>query len=483
MKIFLIIVSAIVLSVAVAAVVLGPKLSGGFAIGVDSKIGTPVRLYTVNRGSLTQVVSAPGEVQPKTDVNISARFTARIEKLPFEEGEDVKAGDIVVELDARELEAALKQARARLKSDEARIEGLRASLTVAQSEWRRQKDLYETNDVSLSTLEQSESQYYSLKADLESALFGLEVTKASITQREEELNYAILRSPFNGTITKINAEVGETVVAGTMNNQGTVILNIADFSEMLVKTRVDESDIAPLRVGQNAKVYINAYPDEVFDAKVQHIGLNRLVDSSGAGYFEVDILIDTRGKRLYSGLSANVDIAVAEHENVLLVPSQCVQERQIDQLPDEVTENNKYVDLNQRYTNVVYKFIDGKAVATPVKTGPSDLRFTIIEGGLEEGDIVVSGPFKVLMSIKHNDRIVDEKSLKKDKASTVSSEENTEPSSEINAEMGTSAETDSDSSPGEDSTTNNTNNKEGEHDSPSVDNDQSDSTDSDRQAA
>jgi HlyD family secretion protein len=408
-KIFLLALSVCVVLLVGGGIIVGPQISAGFQSFSSEKKGTPVKLHVVERTSLTESVSAPGAVEPRRDVDISARFTARIKRIPFEEGDRVGEGDVVVELDAEDLIAALERERARLKSEEARLQGLRASLTVAQSEWRRQKDLYETKDVALSSLEQAERSYYTIKADLEAAEYGLLITQATIQQREEELKYAQLRSPIEGTIVNINAEVGETVVAGTMNNMGTVILNIADFDEMLVKARVGESDIAPVADGQAAKVYINAYPDEVFDGRVHHIGLNRLSDNAGAGYFEVEIVLDSKGMRLRKGLSANVDIQVAEYQDVLTVPSQCVQERLVDELDDDVIEGSELVDRSKRYANLVYRFVDGEAVATPVKVGASDLIDTIIEEGLAENDVVVAGPFKTLMSLKHKQQTYDER--------------------------------------------------------------------------
>ncbi len=407
-KIFLIILSVFVVLLVGGGVVIGPKLTSTFQGFSSEKQGTAVKLHVVARDSLTEAVSAPGTIEPRRDVDISARFSARIKRLPFEEGDRVQEGDVLVELDAEDLIAALERERARLKSEEARLEGVRASLTVAESEWRRQRDLYESKDVALASLEQAERNYYTIKADLESAQYGLLITEATIQQREEELKYAQLRSPIDGTIVNINAEVGETVVAGTMNNLGTVILNVADFDEMLVKARIGESDIAPVAENQAAEVYINAYPDEVFEGRVHRIGLNRMLDSTGAGFFEVEIILDTKGMRLFKGLSANIDVHVANYENVLTVPSQCVQERLVDELDDEVIEGSAIVDRSKRYADVVYRFVDGETIATPVRVGASDLISTIIEEGISEGDVVVAGPFKTLMSIKHKQKIYDE---------------------------------------------------------------------------
>jgi HlyD family secretion protein len=412
-KILLIILSLVVLLSVAGGVLLGTGTGTSFQIGTTSSrpTGTPVRLHEVGVGSLTEAISAPGIVRPKTDVDISARFTARVARLPFEEGDLVSEGDVVVELDARELEAQLQQTKAQLVSEQARIEGLRSSLKVAESEWKRQQGLYETGDVSLANLERAESTYFSLRADLEASIAALGMTEARITQAEEQLSYTTLTSPIDGRITVINAEVGETVVAGTMNNMGTVILSIADFSEMIVQARVDETDVVPVQVSQPAKIYINAYPDDVFEGVVKQIALNRSTDNTGAGFFQTEIAVTTDDRQLFSGLSANVDIEVASHEEQLIVPSQSVQERLIEDLPLDIVDRSDLIDRTKRYANIVYRFVDGKAVATPVKVGASDLINTVVLEGLEPGDRVVEGPFKVLMTIKHDQELADQEEL------------------------------------------------------------------------
>ncbi|MCK4872693.1 MAG: efflux RND transporter periplasmic adaptor subunit [Phycisphaerales bacterium] len=427
MKILLVILSVVVIVVVAGGVFLGPHVVARIGGMRPQAKGTPVKLHEVRQGTLIEAISAPGIVEPKTEVSISARFSARIEELPFEEGDMVEPGDIVVTLDARDLQAMLDQRKAQLRSDEARIKGLRARLVTTRADWRRAKDLLETGDRTPVDVELAEASYLEIESQLEASIEGLAIARAGITQAEDELSYSTLKSPIHGTITRINAEVGETVIAGTMNNVGTVILVIADFSEMVVKARIDESDIAPIEHGQTAKVYINAYPDDVFDGVVQHIALFRSIDNTGGAYFETELLIETNGRRLYSGLTANVDIQVEQHEQILIVPSQSVQERLIDDLPQDIVEASEYVDSTHRYANVVYRMVDGEAQVALVKVGPSDLINTIILGGIEADDIVVSGPFKVLMSIKHEQKIVDEQELRKDEKDTASDANEAEP--------------------------------------------------------
>lgn len=373
--------------------------------------GEPVRIELVERGDLTRTVSAPGSLEPKTLVKISAQVSARIVALPFEEGEYVQEGDVVVRLDARDLVAALESAEASLKSEEARLDGTEADLIRARAEYNRIIELYDTKDVSKSEMEEAEALFLKAKSAKAMAEQSIEIAKANIEQRKKDLDNAVITSPISGTITQLHAKVGELVVIGTLNNAASVILEIADLQNMILKAAIDEANIAPVRAGQKAIVYVNAYPDDEFTGTVERIELQRSVSSDGTGFFETEILMDeleeddSSLRRL--GLTANTDVEVERLKDVLKVPTQAVVDRRVDELPSEVVGGNQNVDTNRTFSTVVYRFIDGKAKATPVRVGPSDLTHTVVLGGLENGEPIVTGPYKMLVTLKHDQAIRD----------------------------------------------------------------------------
>lgn len=385
-------------------VFLAPSIENWIEASRGGPQGTPVRTLEVERGRLVRTVSAPGELEARQRVQISSRISGQITELPFREGDRVEKGDVVVRLDDRDLQASLNSAQAELRAAEARLEGARASYVNANAEWERQQSLYETNDVSKSALDQAEAELRRTESDLEAAKQNVEAARAEVERIKENLRYAELRSPMNGVVTKLSAEVGEVVITGTMNNPGTVILEIADLSEMLVKVQVDESDIAPVEEGQSARVHINAYPDEVFEGTVRKIALQHSTDSDGSKYYETEVLLHLEeGRRIYSGLTANVEIEVETLEGVVLVPSQGVVEKRVDELPVEIAQAPE-VDPDKTFARVVYRLVDGEAVATPVRIGPSDLRQTAVLAGLEPGQRVIVGPWSTLQSIEHGQR-------------------------------------------------------------------------------
>lgn len=414
-KVILALLTIIVLLV-VTALVAGPIVAQSdfvkeiIAKNKDNR--TKVRIAAIERGDLTRTINAPGTIEPESLVEISAQVSARIVALPFEEGDEVRQGDVIVRLDDRDLAAALDAANARARAEEARLTGAEADLAEARAELTRQQGLYETKDVSLATLEAAEARYKRAQSNLAQIYESIEIAKAQIRQAEKDKDNTVITSPIDGVVTALNAEVGELVVIGTLNNPGSIIMQIADLSKILVRTRVDESNVSLVSEGQDATVYLNAYPDKKFNGKVQFMKLQREVWRDGSGYVQAEVLLDdVRGERLYNGLTANVDISVQTLADVLKVPSQAVVDRRIEDLPDEVVQNNPLVDLSKTFTRVVYVYENGKAIAKPVKIGSSDLTDTVVVGGLSEGDKVIVGPFSVLRELKHDQAVVDRETV------------------------------------------------------------------------
>jgi len=392
-----------------AALMATGKVGGLRNAGNDDESGLKVQIQQVGTGELVRVVSAPGSIEPRRKVEISAQVSARILALPFREGETIKAGDVLVRLDARDLSAALSSAEAGLKSEEARLDGAKADFMRAQAQYGRTKELYDSKDESLSELDLAEADFLLARSRLRQAEQSIEIAKANIEQRKKNLDNAVITSPIDGTITTLNAEVGETVIVGTMNNQGSLIMEVADLSTMLLKAQVDEANIAPVKAGQRATIYVNAYSDRTYDGTVERIALKRQVAADGVGYFETEILLKLPdGERLYSGLTANTEIEVETIYDTLKVPSQAVGVRRIDELPRDVVRDNQYINDKKVHAEVVFVVDeDGKTRITPVSTGPSDVTHTVILGGLEPTDRVVVGPFKVLADLGHKVKIRD----------------------------------------------------------------------------
>lgn len=418
-----------------AAVVMSPvgaKFRGG---GSNADAGAAVTMQVVERGDLARTVSAPGSIEPRTLVKISSQVSAKVLALPFREGEVVKAGDVVVRLDPQDLVALMDSARAGLKGQEASLGGAEASLINARLQFERMESLYETGDATKADLDSARAGFLQADSNKQVIEQGIEQAKAQIERAQKDLDNTVISSPIDGILTSLNVEVGETVIVGTTNNPGSVVLEIADLSRMLLKAAVDEANIAPVEIGQDARVFINAYTDREYTGRVARIGLKRNVGADGTGTFEVEIDLNLgEGETLYSGLSASTDITVEHFYDEIIVPSQAVVDRRVEELPKEFKEGNELVDIEKTFTRVVYRVVDGKTVVTPVEVGASDLTTTVITAGLSDGDTVVVGPYRVLVTLGHDQAVRDEEAVEAEKKAA-------EEKGSVTAEAEDSAET------------------------------------------
>ncbi|HRK29722.1 MAG TPA: efflux RND transporter periplasmic adaptor subunit [Tepidisphaeraceae bacterium] len=437
----------LIIGLVIAAVVLG-----SVAVPVAMKMrpggeeGERVRIDAVERGNLSEVVSAPGIIQPKSNIKIAARVSARIVEIPFREGQRVTKGDptanppvppsVLIRLDSTDLEAQLRAVEARksaqqaqikvaesqLQSQEAQVRARKAELDDAERDLARQEKLFESKDVSQVAVEaaqtrvdQLSAQYASSQRMIDSERNGLEVLRyqvaaaeADIARARDSLSYTTIVAPIDGVVTKVNSEVGELVVVGTMNNQGTVIMEVANLDTMIVNTRVDEGTVAAIKVGQSATIRSQAYKNQEFKGRVTAVALALTEEArENLKYYKTEVTLEAPGQQIVSGLTADVDIETELHSDVLKVPSQAVLGRNREELPPDV-RNLPEVDQARSLATVVYRFVEGKAVATPVKIGASDVTHTIIEAGLKEGELIVAGPYKVLETLKHEQKLRDE---------------------------------------------------------------------------
>lgn len=422
--------------------------AGGFAgIGTPgAAAATPVRVEAAGRGPLVELVSVPGEVQPEPElkVPISARVSARIVGLPFREWDKVTKGDakasppipasVLVRLDAKDLEAQMRSVRARyaaqeaqvvvtrarIESQKSQIAALEAAFKDARRDLKRQVDLLESHDVSQSLVDTAQTKFDQQAAQLAGARHDLAAAEqelvvlkhqlagaeAEIEKAQEDLNNTVIESPIDGVVTRVRMKVGELAIVGIENNLLTNIMEVADLSQMVMLARVDETNVAQLKVGQRATVRMQAYRDEVFEGEVSSVSPSRAEDErQETNFFEAKIKLNFKDKdrRIYSGLSADADIETSRHEGVR-VPRQAVLGRPIDSLPDDL-RGSPLVERGKSFATVVYRFIDGKAVATPVTVGASDETHTLVKAGLNEGDPVIVGPYKELDKLAHDQKV------------------------------------------------------------------------------
>jgi HlyD family secretion protein len=398
MKKTLIIVGAIVL----VAVIIFASVRGG------GPKGEKVYVEPVTQRNIQAIVTAPGEIDPKVKVNISAHIVGKIEKIYFVEGDSVKKGQRLVDLEKTAYQAAYSRAQAAVSNS--RIEVARAKTAMATTEmaYKRAMNLRQQGIQAQELFDQARQANDNAIAGYNSALQGVNQAQALLQQAQTDLDHTTILSPITGKAVQLNAHEGEVVITGTMNNPGSVIAVIADLSEILVEADVGETEITGIRVNEPAKIHVDAIPEKEYSGHVAEIGSSAaLKQGAGAGmrYFKVKVQIDNTDDRLRPGMTAQVSIITTTSGSALSVPIQSVVER----VPPALAKSKSGTDdedenaPKSKYVFVVVK--DGKAKMTEVKTGVSDATHVAIVSGLSAKDQVVTGPFRTLKKLKDGDSV------------------------------------------------------------------------------
>jgi HlyD family secretion protein len=372
-------------------VIVGASMMGG-----DEK-GERVYAEEVGRRDIETIVSAPGEIDPRVKVNISAHVIGKIEKLYFDEGDVVQRGQKMVELERVAYEAQQERVRAELAGRN--IELRRAEINLAQSELdlRRTESLRQQGIQTEERYERARLDFENAKANLAAAREGVRQAQAALAQAADDVSRTTILAPMDGKVVQLNAREGEVVITGTMNNPGSVIAVLADLSEVLVLAEVGENEVVQISPGHPARVSVDAVAGRTYRGMVAEIGSSAAARAgAGAGlrFFKVKIVIEDPDDRLRPGMTAQVEIVVSAREGVLSVPVQSVLERKLE---DQSVEGEQ---------KVVPAVTEGRVKMMPVETGISDATHVEIVGGIEEGQSVVTGPFRTLRRLKDGERVV-----------------------------------------------------------------------------
>jgi len=339
----------------------------------------------VERGDITKTVSGSGYIQPELDVEISARISAEIIRIHVKEGEQVKKGQLLVDLDSQRYEAIVEQA-------ESGVMSARASLKKANADYSRMQSLFQQKLASQADLDAAEAEMMLRESTLQQAQAGLREAKDNLAKTR-------LLAPISGTVTQLNKEEGEIAVGSEF--QADPIMTVSDLSRMEVLSEIDENDVVLVSIGDKTKIEVDAIPDTFFTGQVSEIAHTATTRGRGTQEqvtnFEVKIFVTDDVKNLRPGMSSTVDINTQTNKDILFIPIQCVTVRDVKaDSTSEKAENENHNDKEDDKTEVVFVVKDGKAVMTPVDTGISDDTSIEITGGLEEGQEVISGSYKAI---------------------------------------------------------------------------------------
>jgi HlyD family secretion protein len=404
--------------------------------------GTKVTVERIAKRDLEAVVSASGTVQPQRHVDVSAEMMGKVTNLVVNEGDMVKQGQLLLQIDPRNLQSAvdnhqasLDTARATLDQTKTQVQNSRIALKLAQDTLQRQEGMFKAGLISRNDYDTAQADVQSKQTDLLVAQQSVKTQEQRIRQEEAnlesakyDLNKVRVVAPISGLVTRRSIEEGETVVTGTMNNAGTVLLTITDMSVIDTEIEVDETDIPYIKVGQPAKVTIDAIPDKTFDATVTEVG-NSPIQSTGstgttgrATNFKVVVTLKDQVPNVRPGFTCTAEITTATRQQALSVPIQAmtVRELVVDKsgaivptpapppgsthaptAPKELTPGQTHKEFEG-----VFLDRDAHAVFVPVKTGIAGDKYFEVLDGLKAGDQVITGPFASVRTLKDTDPVV-----------------------------------------------------------------------------
>ena len=371
---------------------------GLFALSLILLIGKQLGLIQNDEGILVstdfashldivETVSASGKIQPEVEVKISPDVSGEIVELPIKEGDQVLKGDLLVRIKPDTYLSMKQRSEAALNSAKASLSMSKARLVESEANYNRNKILFEKGAISASEFEQIESSYEVAKLNVESSKYSVSSAQASLEESQENLDKTSIYAPVDGTISRLNVELGERVV-GTMQMAGTEILRLANLDKMEVAVEVNENDITRVNLGDTTIIEVDAFLGEEFNGIVSEIANSADVLGASADQvtnFEVKIrILDKAAFR--PGMTATVEIQTSDERQILSVPIQAVTTRK-----DTIDKQEKI--------ECVFVYESGKAILKQVETGIQDDKNIHITSGLKDSIQVISGPYSAVSKI------------------------------------------------------------------------------------
>lgn len=415
---------------AVIVLVLGSATAISIIQGGNGR-GVEVRMEAVAERDLVATVTVSGNIRARRAVDISADVMGRVIELNVEEGDDVSEGEVLLRIDPSQLEAAVSRAQASLSQARAQSAQQRANRVRSYRDNDRVASLW-ARDSTLVSRQQVEDAATNLEVAqslFEAAEFGVSQAEAALEEARDQLAKTVIQAPMSGKVTRLNVEAGETVVIGTMNNAGSLILTISDLSVVEAVMEVDETDVPEISLGDSTLLELDAFPNRMFTGRVTEIGNSAIrppSQTAGTGQtaaidFEVVITLDDPGILLRPDLSATADIITNVRDRAVSVPIISLTVREPEEgeggageaEPEEETSSSTQdrpegpVSRSRRTKDIEGVFVvrEGVAYFTPVEVGITGQEYFEIISGVQVGDTVVSGPYQRIRELTDEDPV------------------------------------------------------------------------------
>jgi HlyD family secretion protein len=382
------------------AIIIGLAVTAFVALLVSKQVtgnkdAPEMHIAEVEQGNIADSILASGNLVFNTQVQLRSEVTGRVAKVFVEEGESVTEGDILMRLDTTAFESEVARNKAVLRATEIDIKHSETRLKNIERQLSRQKELYEVGLAGQEVYENLQNARDLAKIDIEAKREAYNQAQASLLIAEDRLNKSVFRAPMSGLLASVNIKEGETVIAGTTNIIGSDLMLVADPSAILAELRVDETDIAGIKLDQHADIYAAAYPNQPFTGKVINIGTSAKNQAGSQGLsFKVKVLLDATDRQLYAGMSCRAEIATSIAENGLKLPIEAIQK-----------QDDSYFVWKLNADNTVTK--------TAVTVGISSDIEQALTSGVAKGDRIVIGPARPLSSLKEGDTVAVKNSPEK----------------------------------------------------------------------
>jgi HlyD family secretion protein len=370
----------------------------GIAVGGARDEDSAFSWDAIGRGDIRETISASGEIRAKTQINIGTSVAGEIKAIHVKDGQDVKAGDLLVTIDQERLRQAQAQAQGALDAARQDASRLEAAMRRSVDSFPRYESLRQQGLMSDEDYRQQKLAKESTVLSYNSAKANVAQSEASLKGMQDGLSKATLRAPITGRVTSLKAEKGETAIPGMSNLPGATLMIISDMSEMQAEIKVNESEVVRTKVGQTAQVTVESLPGKVFQGSVIEVATGTEKVGTDANLYKVKVVL--AGQRadldnLRPGMSARAVILTHEVKGVLRVPLQAVLERE-----GSLEEAQKQGLLAPASRNIVFVFKNGKAEERLVQIGIANTQFFELKEGLAEGDKVLTGPIRKLKELK-----------------------------------------------------------------------------------
>jgi HlyD family secretion protein len=403
----------------VAIVVLAAAGVVAFRINRSRNAGTEVRLEQVSRRDLVSAVTASGKIEAKTSVDISADITGRIIDIAVREGDMVKRGQFLLQIDPAQYQAAVARAQGVVASMEAILLQTRASRDQAQRAWNRAKQLRELGEnlIAPETAEQAQTALEVAEANFQSSRAQLEQARAGLQEARDNLAKTRLTAPIGGRVVRLAVEEGEVAVPGTFSRETGLLMTIADLSVILAKVQVDETDVIRLKAGDSVEVNIDAYTDTTFSGQVTKIShsakLTATQTASGSNDravdFDVEITLKSPPEDIRPDLSCTARIVTDTRNDALSIPIIALTVRDHEKVPNESETGPRVDTLRERFTKReaegVFIVREGLATFRPVKVGVAGDDYFEVLDGIREGETIVAGTYQAIRDLKDGAKV------------------------------------------------------------------------------